>query len=87
MAVKAVNDTTEYNNLVSTLLIFGTYPRIINDDVFSLSIIKRAKVIKIAINEIVKIHTKRQTNNVLHQRNDSQTMRIHKTSIDFLILV
>ena len=26
MAVKAVNNTTGYNGLVSTLLVFGTYP-------------------------------------------------------------
>ena len=87
MIIKVVNDTAEYNNLVSTLLIFETYSRIINDDTFNLFTIERAKTIKITMNEIIKIHTKRQTNNVLYQRNDSQTMRIHETSIDFSILI
>ena len=87
MIIKAVNDTVEYNNLVSTLLIFETYPRIINDDIFNLFIIERAKIIKIIMNEIVKIYARRQTNNVLHQRNDFQTMRIYETSIDSSILI
>ena len=59
MVVKAVNDTAEYNDLISTLLVFETYPRIINDNVSSLFIIKKAKVIKITMNEIVKLHVKR----------------------------
>ena len=87
MTIKAINDTTGYNDLVPTLLIFETYPRITNDDALSLSITERAKVIKITMNEVAKIHAKRQTNDVLHQRNDPQTMRIHKTSIDSSILI
>ena len=59
MIIKTVNDTAEYNDLVSTLLVFGTYSRIINDDAFSLSIIERAKVIKIIMNEVAKIHARR----------------------------
>ena len=71
MIVKIVNDTIEYNNLVFTLLVFEAYPRIINNDTSNLFIIEKAKVIKITINEIVKLHVKKQTNNVLYQRNDS----------------
>ena len=59
MIVKAVNDTIEYNNLVFTLLIFETYFRIINDDASSLFIIEKIKVIKIAMNEIVKLYVKK----------------------------
>ena len=59
MTIKAVNDTIEYNDLVFTLLIFGTYSRIINDDALSLFIIERAKVIKIIMNEVVKLHIRR----------------------------
>ena len=87
MVIKAVNDTIEYNDLVSTLLIFGTYSRIINDDAFNLFIIERAKVIKIAINEVAKIHVRRQINDVLYQRNGSQTMKIHEISIGSPILI
>ena len=59
MAIKVVNDTAEYNNLVSTLLVFETYPRIINDDISSLFIIEKTKIIKIAMNEIIKLHIKK----------------------------
>ena len=59
MIIKTVNDTTKYNDLVSTLLIFETYPRIINDDVSSLSITERAKVIKITINKVAKLYIRR----------------------------
>ena len=66
MIIKVVNDTIEYNNLVFTLLVFEIYPHIINDDVFNLSIIERAKIIKITINKVVKIYARRQTNDVLY---------------------
>ena len=59
MIVKVVNDTIEYNDLVFTLLIFETYPRIINDDASSLFIIERDKVIKIIMNEVVKLYARR----------------------------
>ena len=85
--IKIVNDTTEYNNLVSTLLVFETYFHIINDDASSLFIIEKVKIIKITMNEIVKLHVKKQTINVLHQRNGSQIMKIHDISIDSSILI
>ena len=59
MIVKVVNDTIEYNDLVSTLLIFETYSRIINDNVSNLFIIERIKIIKITMNEIVKLYIKK----------------------------
>ena len=57
--IKTINDTIEYNDLVFTLLIFETYLCIINDDASSLFIIERGKVIKIIINEVVKLYTRR----------------------------
>ena len=87
MIVKVVNDTIEYNDLVFTLLIFETYFCIINDDVLSLFIIERVKIIKIAMNEIIKLYIKKQTNNALYQRNNSQTMKIYNTLIDSSILI
>ena len=87
MIIKIVNNTAEYNNLVSTLLVFETYPRIINDDVSNLFIIERAKVIKITINEVAKLYITKQTNNVLYQLNDSQIMKMHNTSIDSSMLI
>ena len=70
MIIKIVNDTIEYNDLVFTLLVFETYSRIINDDALNLFIIEKIKVIKIAMNEVVKLHIKKQTIDVLHQRNN-----------------
>ena len=57
--VKIVNDTIEYNNLVFILLVFETYPRIINDNALSLFIIEKIKIIKIAMNEVVKLYIKK----------------------------
>ena len=87
MIIKIVNDTTEYNDLVFTLLVFETYFRIINNDISSLFIIERAKVIKITINEVVKLYVIRQTNDVLYQRNDFQIIKMHDTSIGFSMLI
>ena len=87
MIIKAVNNTIEYNDLVSTLLVFETYSHIINDDASNLSIIKKDKVIKITMNEVVKLYAKRQINDVLHQRNGPQTIKIHNLSIDSPILI
>ena len=87
MIVKIVNDTVEYNGLVFTLLVFGIYSRIINDDVLSLFIIERVKIIKITMNEIIKLHVKKQINDVLHQRNGPQIMKIYNISIDSQILI
>ena len=42
-----------------TLLIFKTFPYIINNDILTLSIIDRVKVINIVIIEIIKLHAKR----------------------------
>ena len=70
ITIKIVNDIIEYNNLVFTLLIFEKYLRIINNDILNLFIIEKVKVINITINKIIKLYAKRQTNFVLHQRND-----------------
>ena len=68
--IKTVNDTAEYNNLVSTLLIFETYLHIINDNASNLFIIEKIKIIKITMNEVIRLYIKKQIINVLHQRND-----------------
>lgn len=87
MIIKIINDTAEYNGLVPTLLVFKTFPRITNDDISTLFIIKRAKIIKMTMNKITKLHAKRQVNDTLYQRNDPQIMRIHDTPINSPILV
>ena len=66
MIIKIINDIIEYNDLISILLIFEIFLRIINNDIFTLFIIKKIKIIKIIINEIIKLHVKRQINNILY---------------------
>ena len=58
MAVKAVNNTASPNGLVPTLLVYGAYLRISNLDPPTLSIIKRAAIIRKAMAEIVKLRAK-----------------------------
>ena len=55
MAIKAVNNTTSLDGLVSTLLIYRAYLRINNLDPPALFIIEQAAVIQKAIAEIVKL--------------------------------
>jgi len=52
MAVKVVNDTIGPNGLVPTLLVFGAYPQITEQDPLSPVIIKRAEAVCIVIKEI-----------------------------------
>ena len=55
MAIKTVNNTIEPNDLVSTLFVFGTFPRMAELDPLALSITKCAISICKAIIEIFKI--------------------------------
>jgi len=59
MAVKIVNNTAESNNLVLTLLIFGTYPRMSEISLSSSSIIARAIVIRKIIKKLSNIRAYR----------------------------
>jgi len=52
MAVKAINDLAGPNRIVPTLLVFRAYPRITKMDALSLSVTKRAKVIRAATKEV-----------------------------------
>jgi hypothetical protein len=45
IAVKAVNNSAEPDEIVLTLLVFGSYPRITEIDLLSLTITKRAEAI------------------------------------------
>ena len=58
MAFKALNDFTGPNSLISTLLVFGVYLKLINTNTFLFIISQRAYTLKKAIKEIKKIQTK-----------------------------
>ena len=58
MAVKAINNTASPDGLVSTLLVYGAYPRIGKLDPPTPSITERVAVIRKVIAEIVKLRAK-----------------------------
>ena len=60
MVVKAVNDIVRPDKLVLTLLVFGLYPRITDQDPPAPTITKRAKAIYIAIKEVRRFYAERQ---------------------------
>jgi hypothetical protein len=60
IAIKAINDIIRPDKLVLTLLVFGSYLRIINQDPPAPTITRRAKAICIAIKEVRRFHAKRQ---------------------------
>ena len=69
MAVKAVNDSAGPNGIIPTLLVFGAYPRMTEDDSPSPSVAKRAKAIHQAMKEVRHLHAERQVNEALAMRN------------------
>jgi hypothetical protein len=69
MAIKAVNNTAGPDGLVSTLLVFGTYPRMTTTDTPFLTVTEHSKVITKAMKQIVELHAKRQVTDALRQQN------------------
>ncbi len=76
MTVKAVNNTTSPNSLVPTLLVFGTYLRLIDQDLPSPSITQRAEVIRTTIKEVRRLYIERQVQDVLTMYNGLNTKAI-----------
>jgi hypothetical protein len=69
MAVKAVNDTAGHDGLVSTLLMFGTYPRLLPSSPPLPSLTIRANAMRKAMAEVRKLKARRQITNAFFQRN------------------
>jgi hypothetical protein len=65
MAVKAINDTAGYDGIVSTLLVFGAFPRMTHIDPPAPLIAQRATVIKKAMAEVTKLWMQRQVTDAL----------------------
>jgi hypothetical protein len=59
MAFKAINNSTGSGGLVSILLIFGIYPRLIKLDIPNPSVAQRTVALKKTIDKIKKFRTKR----------------------------
>ena len=57
MAVKAINNLARLDGIISTFLVFRVYPQITKINTLLLSIIKKAKVICVAIKEVRYLQT------------------------------
>ena len=87
MSFKTLNDSVNSNDLVSTLLIFDAYLRMIELNASSSTIIQRFIAMKRVMNEVRKMNASKQIRNALNTRNDSFTTMIHDLSLNSLILV
>jgi hypothetical protein len=76
MEVKAINDTTGPNGLVSTLLMFGTYPRLSPSSLPFPSITARAAAVRKAMAEVRKFKAERQVAEALATRNGPSVAEI-----------
>jgi hypothetical protein len=70
MTVKAVNDSAGPDGIISTLLVFEAYPKIIKDSTLSPSVIQRAEAIRKTTKEIRRFYIERQIKDALAMRND-----------------
>jgi hypothetical protein len=59
-AVKAINNTTGYNSIVPTLLVFGAFSQITHINPPASSIAQQATAIKKAMAKVTKLQTQRQ---------------------------
>ncbi len=87
MIVKAVNDTTDFDELVSTLLMFDVYSRMHAMNLSSLTISQRVMIIEKVMNEIRKIRIERQVVDAVNTRNDFVITSIHDLSLNSDVLI
>jgi hypothetical protein len=87
MSFKALNDSTGPDDLILTLLVFEAYPRMIEMNAFSSTIIQRSIAMRKTMNEIRKLIATRQLNDALNTRNDSSSTLIHNLSLNSFVLV
>jgi hypothetical protein len=87
MTFKALNDFAEFNELILTLLVFGTYFRMTEMNAFSSTITQRFVAMRKIMNEVRKLIAVRQVNDALNIRNDSSSILIHALSLNSDVLV
>lgn len=87
MSFKAINDSVKPHGLVSTLLVFGAYFRMIELDVFSLTIIQRSMVMKKTMKKVRRFQATRQINNALNIRNGLSTTALHDFILNLFVLI
>lgn len=87
MAVKAVNDSAGPDGITPTLLVFGTYPRMVDADPPYPSIAQRAKTVKRAMAEVAKLFANRDIQEALRHRNAPRTNEVLDVPIGGEVLV
>jgi hypothetical protein len=87
MAVKAINDTADYDGIVPILLVFGAFSRITHIDPSALLIAQRATAIKKVIAKVTKLRTQRQVTNALQTWNRPSTDDNHTIPLGSDILI
>ena len=86
-AFKAINNTAGANGLVPTLLAFGAYPRMSEQDAPSATVAQRAAAMKRAMMEVRKLRAERQVSDALAQRNGPRTSDVHDLPLNSPVLV
>ncbi len=87
ISFKILNNSIESDDLISTLLVFETYFRMIESNAFSSTITQRAIAMRKAMNEIKRFLTIRRVNDAINTRNKSSITSIHDLSLNSLILM
>jgi hypothetical protein len=87
MIVKAINDTVDSDELMSTLLIFDAYSKmhVMNSSTSSIS--QRAMTIEKVMTEVRKFRAERQVADALNIRNDLIVISIHDLSLNSNVLI
>jgi hypothetical protein len=75
------------DGLVSTLLVFSAYPRIVKLDAPSLSVTQQANAVKKAMVEIRKLYAEQQVADALNMRNRPKTDAVHDLPPNSPVLV
>jgi SUMO ligase MMS21 Smc5/6 complex component len=87
MIFKILNDLTDLNDLVSILLVFDAYLRMIEMNASFSTITQRSIAMRKAMKDVRKTVASRQMNDALNMRNDSSMILIHDLSLNSLVLV
>jgi hypothetical protein len=87
MSFKALNDSIKLDDLISTLLMFETYLRMIKLNASSFTITQRIIIMKKTMNEIKRFMIIRRVNDALNTRNESSIMTIHDLSLNSQVFV
>jgi hypothetical protein len=81
IGLKAVNNISGPNSIIPTLLVFRSYPRILETNVPALTIAARQLAIRKAIAKVIKIRAKTSVNTTLNSRNGPDTSVLRKLGI------